>query len=257
VIGIWSAAVYAISLLEAGDAARAVQLMSECGDDEPMSKVPGPWRANWLDHYAGAQLALGDRPAAEHAAAEARKISDACGLAQTRMAADRAEAAVALDRGEAASAGALAVSSARAAASLGARIDEGFARILAGRALAETADRDDAIGELERAAAIFDECGAPRYRDQAEHELRKLGKSVHRRSERGSGEGIASLTGRELEVAELVVDRRTNPEIAAELFLSVKTVESHMRNIFRKLDVSSRVEVARIVEREARGLPAD
>jgi DNA-binding NarL/FixJ family response regulator len=49
-------------------------------------------------------------------------------------------------------------------------------------------------------------------------------------------------------VALLVVDRRTNPEIAAELFLSVKTVEAHMSNMFRKLDVSSRVELARAVE---------
>ena len=61
---------------------------------------------------------------------------------------------------------------------------------------------------------------------------------------------MASLTGRELEIARLVVDRRTNPEIAAELFLSIKTVETYMRNIFRKLDANSRVEVARIIERE-------
>jgi DNA-binding CsgD family transcriptional regulator len=64
---------------------------------------------------------------------------------------------------------------------------------------------------------------------------------------------VESLTGRELEIARLVVDRRTNQEIAAELFLSVKTVETHMRNIFRKLDVGSRVEVARAVERSAVG----
>ena len=62
---------------------------------------------------------------------------------------------------------------------------------------------------------------------------------------------MASLTGRELEVARLVVDRRTNAEIANMLFVSPKTVETHMRNIFRKLDVSSRVEVARAVERAA------
>ena len=57
------------------------------------------------------------------------------------------------------------------------------------------------------------------------------------------------MTSRELQVARLVVDRKTNPQIAAELFLSQKTVETHLRNIFRKVDVSSRVELARTVER--------
>jgi DNA-binding NarL/FixJ family response regulator len=51
----------------------------------------------------------------------------------------------------------------------------------------------------------------------------------------------------------------TNPEIAETLFLSTKTVETHMRNIFRKLEVGSRVDVARAVERADRaatpGLP--
>ncbi len=63
------------------------------------------------------------------------------------------------------------------------------------------------------------------------------------------GIGVEALTERELQVARLLVDRRTTPEIAEALFLSPKTVETHMRNIFRKLDVSSRVEVARTVER--------
>lgn len=64
--------------------------------------------------------------------------------------------------------------------------------------------------------------------------------------------GIDSLTAREREVAELVTDRKTNQEIATDLFLSLKTIETHLRNIFRKLDVSSRVEVARLFESERR-----
>jgi DNA-binding NarL/FixJ family response regulator len=64
--------------------------------------------------------------------------------------------------------------------------------------------------------------------------------------------GLAALTGRELQVARLVVDRQTNPKIASTLFLSQKTVETHLRNIFRKLDLKSRVELARVVERAER-----
>ena len=46
-----------------------------------------------------------------------------------------------------------------------------------------------------------------------------------------------------------MVDRKTTPEIAAELYLSPKTVESHLRNAFVKFGVSSRVQLARAVER--------
>ena len=84
-------------------------------------------------------------------------------------------------------------------------------------------------------------------------ELRKLGaRSETRGPATGDDSGIAALTKRELEIAELVTDRKTNKEIAAELFLSEKTIESHLRNVFVKLGVSSRVEVARAVERDRR-----
>ncbi len=75
---------------------------------------------------------------------------------------------------------------------------------------------------------------------------------------RETGPASTSLTERELQIARLVVDRKTNPQIAAELFLSSKTVETHLRNTFRKLGVPNRVELARMVEQADRadGQPA-
>jgi DNA-binding CsgD family transcriptional regulator len=107
---------------------------------------------------------------------------------------------------------------------------------------------------LARAAAVLDERGAVRLRDAAERELRQLGHRIHRRSQpsAAAGDGVQSLTKREREIAQRIVDRRTNRQIAEELFLSPKTVETHIRNIFAKLGADSRVEVARIVERADR-----
>jgi DNA-binding NarL/FixJ family response regulator len=78
-------------------------------------------------------------------------------------------------------------------------------------------------------------CGAVRYRQRAEQKLEDA--------------GLESLTERETEVARLVADRQTKPEIATALVLSVKMIETHMHNIFRRLDVSSRVRVARAMDR--------
>jgi DNA-binding CsgD family transcriptional regulator len=111
------------------------------------------------------------------------------------------------------------------------------------------------VAQLEQAAAELDRCGAVRHRDAAQRELRQLGQHIHRRTRPGEGQGgVGSLTERELEIARLIVDRKTNGEIASELFLSKKTVETHIRNMFRKLDASSRVDIARAVEAAERAV---
>jgi DNA-binding CsgD family transcriptional regulator len=164
--------------------------------------------------------------------------------------ADRAVAAVALGAGEADLAAERALASAAAPVEVGTPVEAGLARTLAGRALERPGRREHAVEVLQRAAAELDACGALRYRDAADRELRRLGRRVHRRTRPGDADavGIETLTGRERQAARLVADRRTNAEIADSLFLSTKTVETHLRNMFRKLDVSSRVEVARAVE---------
>ena len=163
---------------------------------------------------------------------------------------NRARAAVALAAGEAEAAAQAALASAATAEAIDARIEAGRARTLAGRALAAAGDRARAANELEKAFAELDACGAARFREEAERELRRLGRRFHRGRAAGTAEnGVASLTRREREIAELVRDRKTNREIAAELFLSEKTVETHLRHIFDKLGVSSRNSVARALER--------
>ena len=249
-VGVWAGEVLAQALVEVGKPERGYEMMVErAGPD--LVRVPGAWRAIWLGNMAGCLLALGRVEDALRSAALAEELAHAFGLPLAISVSHRAAAAVALERGDATTAAERALASAAGAEEIGARLHAAQSRMLAGRALAAAGDETAAVASLEQAAAEFDACGAPRYRDAAEHELRKLGRAVHRRTERGKadGSGIEALTGRELEVARLVVDRRTNLEIAAELFLSIKTVETHMRNIFRKLGVSSRVEVARVLER--------
>jgi len=165
-----------------------------------------------------------------------------------------AEAALALDAGDGSAAGTRAVAAASVLDEARDLFDAAHARAFAGRAFAAGGDRARAVELLGAAAGAFDSFGSTRYRDEVERELRALGAPVPRRRRDGGTnlDGLAALSPRELEVARLVVDRRTNAEIASALFLSQKTVETHLRNAFRKLGVGSRVELARAVERADR-----
>ena len=60
--------------------------------------------------------------------------------------------------------------------------------------------------------------------------------------------GVESLTPSELRVARLAADRLTNPEIAQQLYASTKTVETHLRHVFQKLDVDKRTQLLAIVD---------
>ena len=241
----------AAARLENGDPERAVDVLILTSGGDELRLIPGVWRPRALELLTRCLFALGRRSEGARSAALTETTAAALRLRMADSMADRAAAAVALDAGDPDSAAERALASAVAAEEIAAPIEAALSRTLAGRALAQARQPERATAELLRAAADLHACGALRYRAAAERELRSLGHRVYRRSRPGHSNegGVASLTGRELEVARLVVDRRTNPEIAEALFLSPKTVETHLRNIFRKLQVSSRVEVARAIER--------
>jgi ATP/maltotriose-dependent transcriptional regulator MalT len=237
---------------EAGDVQRAWESMHALGSDDLPHKIPVEKCFDW-EVLALAELALGRIDGAERYTRRAEEHAAMLGLRLPSALAMRTRAAVLLAQGEPMAAAGLAANAAEVAAAAGARLPAAFAHALAGQALVAAGERTQAIAVLRTAEAELDACGSRRVRDQMRRELRRLGARAETRGPAtGEESGLAALTKRELEIAELVTDRRTNRQIAATLFLSDKTIESHMRHIFVKLGVSSRVDVARAVERNRR-----
>lgn len=117
------------------------------------------------------------------------------------------------------------------------------------RGLARTGDRYGAISELRLAHDVFLRIGAAPELERTREAMRHLGIRPPTRVKRGSG--IAGLTSRESEIARMVALRKSNKEIGAALGISSRTVSTHLSNIYEKLGVSSRQDVADVVrERE-------
>ncbi len=112
-----------------------------------------------------------------------------------------------------------------------------------GERLRRAGRRVEARASLRAALATFDRLGARPWADRARAELRASGERVRR----GSPAAAERLTPQELQVALEVAGGSTNREAAAALFLSPKTIEFHLRNVYRKLGIRSRTELVRMV----------
>jgi ATP/maltotriose-dependent transcriptional regulator MalT len=239
----WCADAY----LEIGEPERAITLLLDLlgGEDLPRWYVAGGPLC--YETLTRAELALGHPDKAEHWARRGASIAASIDLPISRAYAARSQAEVAFAHGDAPAAASLAERSAEYAQISGAPIEAARARLLAGRAHVAGGNRERAAEMLRSAEAAFAACGAKRWRAQTVRELRGIGRRVHRSAQRATpgGDGIDALSGREREVVELVCDHRTNREIAGSLFLSEKTVESHLRNIFVKAGVRSRGDLVR------------
>jgi DNA-binding CsgD family transcriptional regulator len=113
-----------------------------------------------------------------------------------------------------------------------------------GAALRRAKRKADARDVLEQCLAAFEQLSAEAFADRARAELERIG--GRRRSEGG-------LTATERQIAELVAEGRSNKEVAATLFVTVKTVEANLSRVYAKLGLRSRAELARHI---AAGEPA-
>jgi DNA-binding CsgD family transcriptional regulator len=199
---------------------------------------PGFW--SWADLYAEALAASGrpDEAAAllvphEERAAQRGRRSAIARLARAR---GRVEAAAGRpDRAEAAFQRAVAV-----AVEAGFPFERAKVELAAGQFLRRAGQRSRAVVLLRSAHETFAALGAAPWADRCATELAGSGLRPTARRDRDR----AALTSQELVVARLAAANRTNREIAAELVVSVKTVEYHLRNAFQKLGVVRRRELA-------------
>ena len=119
------------------------------------------------------------------------------------------------------------------------RLDLSRAHLLYGEWLRRENRRADAREQLRGAHEAFTAMGAEGFADRARRELLATGEKVRQRFDDTSD----TLTQQEEHIARLAREGRTNPEIGAQLFLSPRTVEWHLRKVFTKLGVSSRKEL--------------
>jgi DNA-binding CsgD family transcriptional regulator len=119
------------------------------------------------------------------------------------------------------------------------RVELTRAQLVYGEWLRGEQRRVDAREHLRVAHDTFTRIGAEAFAERARRELLATGEMVRKRSIKTLDE----LTGQETQIARLAGDGQTNPEIGAQLFISPRTVEYHLRKVFAKLGISSRREL--------------
>jgi DNA-binding CsgD family transcriptional regulator len=175
-------------------------------------------------------LAGGEAETAADLAAELSILGESFGCPSVQARANHANAAVAIAAGDPSAALPLLRRERAVWERLGARYDTARCRVLIGRALRSLGDEQSAVTELSAARTALAQLGAR----PAEREVAMLIRPAL----------PAGLTEREVEVLRLVAVGKTNPEIAAQLYLSEKTVGRHLSNIFTKVNVTTRTAAA-------------
>lgn len=195
----------------------------------------GPLASRWRSRAALGLAALGDADAARRMAAEdlerARRWGETSGIGVALR-------AVALLEG-----GAAAIEGLREAAKLlarsPARLEHARAVADLGAALRRANHRAEARVALREALGLAERCGGRALARRTRLELRAAGGP----SSDPEGTGVEQLTVSERRVAELAAEGHSNPEIAQTLFVTRKTVETHLGRAYRKLDISGRGEL--------------
>ena len=127
---------------------------------------------------------------------------------------------------------------------LGVRFEEARSRLCLGERLRRAGRRVEARVQLRSALMHFEDMRCAPWVERTERELKASGETLRARN---AAHAIDELTPQELQVATMAAGGRSNKQIAAELFLSIKTIEAHLHRVYRKLGIRSRSALPTIV----------
>jgi len=125
------------------------------------------------------------------------------------------------------------------------------AHLLYGEWLRRERRRAEARAQLRTAHEMFDTIGMQAFAERARRELRATGETARTRAAATHG----LLTPQEAQIARLARDGLSNPKIAAQLFLSPRTIQYHLGNIFTKLEITSRRQLRQVLPGSGRDAP--
>jgi DNA-binding NarL/FixJ family response regulator len=238
--GNWFFVVYgraALGFLElaTGDAAAAIEALDPIASS-PLVLDGDPGQTGALSTAAEACVAAGDLERASDLVAHLERRATELDHAWCRGAASRCRGLLLSQRREFEEAFEAFREAHSSFELVTAPLDEARTILALGATQRRARQRRAARESLEAAVHTFEDLGAALWADRARAELGRIG---------GRTPGSGDLTANERRIAELVSEGKTNKEVAAALFVSDRTVESALTQIYRKLDVRSRTELAR------------
>jgi DNA-binding CsgD family transcriptional regulator len=217
--------------LSLGDARAA----DEVRDTYALDRVEGSKRLSFVGDAIEALVALGDLETATNLASELDRRGKELGRPTLTSVAARCRALILGARGDLEGAIASAESAIAAHAELRLPFEHARSLLVLGEVQRRAKQRRAARETLTAAQAAFDRLGARLWSERAAAERARIGGRTQ----------VEGLTETELRVAELVAAGRSNKEVAAELFVSVRAVEANLSRVYAKLGIESRTELAR------------
>jgi DNA-binding CsgD family transcriptional regulator len=230
-------------LAEEGDPAMAVALLTPLLKAAADELDPWPWKPGWTRMLMRTGLAAGDTDFAARVVEVAEEGAQRNpGVATFEAIAQDLRGLLDHDLDRLAQAAEIVTRSPRPLVRAGVFEDYGRELLAAG-------DRTGGGDRLDQAWALYDEAGARARRSAVQQAMRATGirRSWWASAQSRPSGGWASLTEAEIRVARLIADGHTNKSAASELGVSANTVGTHLRSVFAKLDVCSRVQLTNLL----------